>query len=79
MWFLQMDTLLLMLGMSLLMGLGLRAAGERQRRRAVLRWMPLLDIALLWYVSEKLTVFYLGYTAVTYGFLVFLQIGRAHV
>jgi alginate O-acetyltransferase complex protein AlgI len=73
MWFLQMDTLLLMLGMSLLMGLGLRAAGERQRRRAVLRWMPLLDIALLWYVSEKLTVFYLGYTAVTYGFLAFLR------
>ncbi len=73
MWFLQTDTLLLMLGMSLLMGLALRLAGERQRRQRVLRAMPLLDVALLWTVSEKLTVFYLGYTAVTFGFLWFLR------
>lgn len=73
MWFLQTDTLLLMLGMSLAMGLALHLAGERRRRQTALRAMPLLDVALLWYVSEKLTVFYLGYVAVTYGFLLFLR------
>lgn len=71
MWFLQADTLLVMLGLSLLMGALLRLAGER--RAAVLRLMPIVDLGLLWYVSEKLTVFYVGYATVTYGFLCFLR------
>lgn len=71
MWFLQTDTLLLMLGLSLLMGAALRLAGDR--RQTALRLMPLADIALLWAASEKLTVFYLGYVAVTYGFLLLLR------
>lgn len=61
----------MMLGLSLLMGVLLRLAGER--RSAVLRLMPLVDLGLLWYVSKRLTVFYVGYVAVTYGFLWFLR------
>jgi len=71
MWFLQTDTLLLMLGLSLLLGLLLRFAGER--RNSVLRLTLLADIAVLWHVSEKLTVFAVGYALVTYGFLWFLR------
>lgn len=71
MWFLQADTLLLLTALSLAFGLASVLAKDRYRR--VLRLMPVVDLAFLWYVSEKLTVFYVGYVLVTWLFVLLLR------
>ena len=66
MWYLQIDTLGIMLGFSVLFVL----AGQLLRKwKPEARLMPFLvvfDLALIAYVSEKLAVFYLAYTAGSY-------------
>lgn len=66
MWYLQIDTLGIMLGFSVLFVL----AGQLLRKwRPEVRLMPFLvifDLALIAYVSEKLAAFYLAYTAGSY-------------
>ncbi len=71
MWFLQADTLLVLTGLSL--AFGLVSVPAKERYRGVLRLLPLADIAFLWYVSEKLTVFYAGYVLVTWLFVLLLR------
>ena len=68
MWFLQTDILLLMLVCSLCAGAALRIAGKWNRQGALWKLMPLLDLGVIWYVSEKLAVFYAGFTIVTFAF-----------
>ena len=66
MWYLQIDTLGIMLGFSVLFAL----AGQLLRKwKPEARLMPFLvifDLALIAYVSEKLAAFYLAYTAGSY-------------
>jgi len=71
MWFLQTDTLLLITLLSLLFGVASVVARERYSR--VLRLLPAAELVFLWYVSEKLTVFYVGYVLVTWLFVLFLR------
>ena len=73
MWFLQIDIMGLMLALTAAGALVFAAAGRLGKRQAAMELMPLLDLLLLWYVSEKLTVFYVGYVLVTYGFLLLLR------
>ena len=68
MWFLQTDILLLMLVCSLCAGAALRIAGKWNRQGALWKLMPLLDLGVIWYVSEKLAAFYAGFALVTFAF-----------
>ncbi len=71
MWFLQADTLLLLVLLSLAFGAASVLAKERYGK--LLRFLPVVDLVFLWYVSEKLTVFYAGYVLVTWLFVLFLR------
>ena len=71
MWFLQTDTLLILLGLSLGLGILSRLLGERYRK--LLAFLPAADLAFLWYIDPKLMVFYAGYTAVTWLLAVLLR------
>ena len=74
MWFLQIKILAVLLACSLALGILLRLTEGRRRFRSVLlRLIPLADIGVILYVSEKLAVFYVGYLLVTFVFLLLLR------
>lgn len=73
MWFLQIDTLLLMLLGCVLASLAIHISKKFGKQPLILHLMPILDLSLVLYVSEKLTVFYIGYVLLTYCFLLFLR------
>ena len=64
MWFLQIDTLGLILLLALVYLLADRLLGRGRRRLTPL--LLVFDLVLLLYVSRALTLFYLGYTLVSY-------------
>ncbi len=72
MWYLQVDTLLLMLGLALVFAMGGVLA---QRLRPGLRltpWLLAADLLLLAYVSKRLAAFYTAYTLGSYLLVFFL-------
>lgn len=71
MWYLRVDVLMLMLGISIAAGLVCRFAGER--KNIVLKAMPVISLCVLYYVSPALMAFYLAYTVMTWLLLVFMQ------
>ncbi len=71
MWFLQADTLLLIVLLCLVFGIA--SCFAKERYAALLRFLPIFELAFLWYVSEKLTVFYVLYVLITWLFAVLLR------
>lgn len=71
MWYLRIDTLLLMLGISIASGIALRIAGNR--KKLILKAMPVISLGVLLYVSAELMAFYLAYTIFTWVLLVIMQ------
>ena len=71
MWFLQTDTLLLLL--LLCSTFGILSFFAKDRYPTFMRGLPVLSLCFLWYFSEKFTVFYVGYILVTWCFVVLLR------
>lgn len=71
MWFLQMDTLLLLCLISA--GFGLVSIVTRQQYPKFLRLLPVAELAFLLYVSVGFTVFYVGYILLTWCFILILH------
>ena len=66
MWYLQIDTLGIMLGFSVLFVLAERLLRKWKRSARLMPFLVIFDLALIAYVSEKLAAFYLVYTAGSY-------------
>lgn len=75
MWYLQTDTLGIMLGFSVLFVLAGQLLRKWKRSARLMPFLVVFDLALIAYVSEKLAVFYLAYTAGSYALIWLL--GRA--
>lgn len=74
MWYLKVDTLLLMLAAAVLFAAGSVIYAHYRPGKALTPWLILLDLGLLIYVDWKLAVFYIAYTFFSYGLV--LAIGR---
>ena len=74
MWYLKVDTLLLMLAAAVLFAAGSGIYAHYRPGKALTPWLILLDLGLLIYVDWKLAVFYIAYTFFSYGLV--LAIGR---
>lgn len=66
MWFLEVDIAVRLLAATLLWSLGSFIARKYYSQAKFDRFLVILDLALIAYVSEWLAVFYLGYTLVTW-------------
>lgn len=66
MWYLQIDTLCIMLGFSVLFVLAGQLLRKWKRSARLMPFLVIFDLALIAYVSEKLAAFYLAYTAGSY-------------
>ncbi len=73
MWYLQIDTLLVMLGLALLYVLSSFAARRWRPGLKLTPWLLLLDLGLIAYVSEKLALFYAAYALVSFAFVELLR------
>ena len=71
MWFLQTDTLILLVLLCSLFSLLSVFTGKHYA--LLLRFLPLLSVGFLWYFSEKFTLFYVGYILVTWLFVLLLR------
>ena len=69
MWYLQIDTLLILLAIALAFGL----LSLSRNYTSILRFLPVVSIAFLCYVSWSLALFYLIYIVITWVFAVFLR------
>lgn len=74
MWYLKVDTLLLMLAAAVLFAAGSVIYAHYRPGKMLTPWLILLDLGLLIYVDWKLAVFYIAYTFFSYGLV--LAIGR---
>lgn len=74
MWYLKVDTLLLMLAAAVLFAAGSAVYAHYRPGKALTPWLILLDLGLLFYVDWQLAVFYIAYTLFSYGLV--LAIGR---
>lgn len=74
MWYLKVDTLLLMLAAAVLFAAGNAIYAHYHPSKALTPWLLLLDLGLLFYVDWKLAIFYIAYTFFSYGLV--LAIGR---
>lgn len=72
MWFLQTDTLLLLILLCSLFGV--LSWIVREKYRYILRTLPIVSLCFLWYCSEKFAIFYAGYVLVTWGFVHLLRV-----
>ena len=66
MWYLQIDTLGLMLGFSVLFVLAGQLLRKWKPEASLMPFLVIFDLALIAYVSEKLAAFYLAYTVGSY-------------
>ena len=73
MWFLQTDMLIRMLVCCVVMAAAGLVARKYRKQAATNRFLVVLDIILIAYYSEKLAVFYVGYTLVTYAIVAFIK------
>ena len=69
MWYLQIDTLLILLGIALVFGF----LSLSKRYTGILRILPIVSIAFLCYVSWTLAVFYVLYVLMTWIFALLLR------
>ena len=78
MWYLQIDTLGLLVGVTLLYALAGHALRRFRPQWRLTPFLLVLDLGLLVYVSEKLTLFYLAYTAGSYLLIWLLRRAERH-
>ena len=76
MWYLQADTLLWILGSTLLYGAAAAILGRFRPGRRLTPFLLLFDLGLLLFVSWHLAAFYAGYTLVTFALLRVLKAAR---
>ena len=76
MWYLQVDTLAVILGFALLYGVLAAVAGRLWPRRRLTPFLLVFDLGLLLYVSGALAAFYVAYTLLTYALLCLLRRAR---
>lgn len=76
MWYLQVDTLALILGSILLYGVLAAILYRVSPQRRLTPFLLLFDLGLLVYVSWQLAVFYVGYTLITFALLRVLKAAR---
>ena len=74
MWYLKVDTLLLMLAAAVGFGAANTLLGRLRPGRTLAPWLLVLDLGLLLYVDWRLMAFYVAYTLFSY--LLILAIGR---
>jgi alginate O-acetyltransferase complex protein AlgI len=77
MWYLQLDTLGIMLGFSVLYVL-VNSYLLRKRDKSLLPFLVVFDLFLIAYVSEKLAIFYTLYTLTSFGLIYVLQNAKGH-
>jgi alginate O-acetyltransferase complex protein AlgI len=77
MWYLQIDTLGLMLGFSILYVL-VNSVALRKFGKNLLPFLVIFDLFLIAYVSEKLALFYAVYALTSYGLIHLLQNAQRH-
>ena len=63
MWYLKIDTLLLMLAMAVIFSFGSWLLNRKWPEKRLTPWLLVLDLGLLIYVDWQLAVFYAAYTA----------------
>lgn len=73
MWYLTTDTLGIIAGFTALYALAVAICRTRRADCNFTPFLLLFDLALLFYVSEKLTAFYVLYTIVSYAFIKLLS------
>ncbi len=73
MWYLQIDTLLILLGIAL--GFGILSCSKHYAK--LLRIMPVVDLAFLCYISWRLAAYYAAYVLITWCFVLFLRYRKA--
>ncbi|MGI5970769.1 MAG: MBOAT family O-acyltransferase [Oscillospiraceae bacterium] len=73
MWFLQTDILIRIVIACLLAAAALFAAGRFMKQHLVVKSLLIVDILLIFYVSKRLCVFYIGYVLVTYLFVLLIR------
>ena len=76
MWYLQADTLVWILGSTLLYGLAAAILHRVSPQRRLTPFLLLFDLGLLFFVSRQLALFYVGYTLVTYAMLRILKAAK---
>ncbi|OUO39478.1 MBOAT family O-acyltransferase [Flavonifractor sp. An306] len=76
MWYLQADTLVWILGSTLLYGLAAAILHRVSPQRRLTPFLLLFDLGLLFFVSWQLALFYVGYTLVTYAMLRILKAAK---
>ena len=76
MWYLQADTLVWILGSTLLYGLAAAILHRVSPQRRLTPFLLLFDLGLLFFVSWQLALFYMGYTLVTYAMLRILKAAK---
>lgn len=76
MWFLQADIFLRMLIACVVFALLSWILGRSGWQAKLSPWLVVADLALFWYVSKRLAVFYALYALITWGFIAFLEAYR---
>ena len=74
MWFLQIDILIRILTGTVILAVASGIAGKFGRQSSVPKWIVLFDLLVIFYVSKRLLVFYVGYTLVTFALVRFIRI-----
>ena len=74
MWFLQIDILIRILIGTIILAAASGVARKFGKQTAVPKWIVLLDLLVILYVSRRLLVFYVGYTLVTFALVRFIRI-----
>ena len=76
MWFLQVDIFLRMLAACAAFALLGWLLGRSGRQAKVSPWLIVADLAIFWYVSKRLAVFYALYALITWAFIALLEAYR---
>lgn len=76
MWFLQIDILIRILIGTVILAVASGIARKFGRQSSVPKWIVLFDLLVIFYVSKRLLVFYVGYTLVTFALVRFIRVVR---
>ena len=66
MWYLKIDTLLLMLAAAVVFAFGSWLLGRCKPEKRLTPWLLVLDLGILLYVDWQLAVFYAAYTVISW-------------
>ncbi|MGN0334671.1 MAG: MBOAT family O-acyltransferase [Lachnospiraceae bacterium] len=76
MWFLQIDTLLILTAVCLFFGIVPQFAGAYARK--IYNLMPVVELIVLWYISWELLLFSVAYIIATWGVVLLLRLCQSH-